>query len=158
MSRLADGLLLGLGATALMDLWNLVLLRAFGVPSLDYCLLGRWVRHMPGRFRHHTIHRAAPKSHECPVGWATHYAIGVSLALSFALGTPAAWFDHPTPARPLAFGIASVVLPFLVLQPALGLGPAAALTPHPGRARVKSLATHTVFGIGLYLAAQVLAP
>ena len=44
---------IGIGATLIMDLWNLFLKRALGVPSLNYCLLGRWVSHMPaGTFRH----------------------------------------------------------------------------------------------------------
>ena len=38
---------IGVGATLVMDLWNLFLMRAFGIPSLNYCLLGRWVSHMP---------------------------------------------------------------------------------------------------------------
>ena len=47
---------IGIGATLLMDLWNLFLKRAFGIPSLNYCLLGRWLRHMPsGIFRHAEI-------------------------------------------------------------------------------------------------------
>ena len=47
-SSLAAAVLLGIAATATMDLWNLFLLRAFAIPSLDYCLLGRWLLHMPG--------------------------------------------------------------------------------------------------------------
>ena len=31
----------GVGATLVMDLWNLFLKAAFGIPSLDLCLLGR---------------------------------------------------------------------------------------------------------------------
>jgi len=38
----------GIGATLVVDLWNLFLKRGFGIPSLDYCLLGRWLRHIPG--------------------------------------------------------------------------------------------------------------
>jgi len=51
----------------------------------------------------------------------------------------------------------TVLMPWLVMQPALGLGVASAKTPNPAGARVKSLATHTVFGLGLYLSALVLA-
>ena len=40
-----------------------------------------------------------------------------------------------------------------IMQPALGLGIAAAKRPHPTQARLKSLMTHTVFGVGLYLSA-----
>ena len=39
---------MGIGATLLMDFWNLFLKRAFSIASLNYCLLGRWLRHMPG--------------------------------------------------------------------------------------------------------------
>ncbi len=38
---------IGMGATLVMDLWNLFLKRMFGIPSLNYCLLGRWLRYMP---------------------------------------------------------------------------------------------------------------
>jgi hypothetical protein len=48
-----------------------------------------------------------------------------------------------------------VVFPLFIMQPALGLGIAASNTPKPWQARLKSLATHTVFGIGLYLCALV---
>jgi hypothetical protein len=46
----------GLGATVFMDLWALLLKRAFGTPSANYCLVGRWFRHMPeGTFVHMSI-------------------------------------------------------------------------------------------------------
>jgi len=35
---------IGIGATLVMDLWNLFLKRTFSIPS-NYCLLGRWLRH-----------------------------------------------------------------------------------------------------------------
>ena len=41
-------IVVGIGATLVMDLWNQFLKRAFSIPSLSYCLLGRWLRHMPG--------------------------------------------------------------------------------------------------------------
>ena len=51
------------------------------------------------------------------------------------------------------FGIATVVFPFFILQPSLGLGIAASKTPRPAQARLKSLVTHTIFGLGLYVCA-----
>jgi hypothetical protein len=51
----------------------------------------------------------------------------------------------------IAFGVVTVLVPFLVMQPAMGLGVAASRTPRPRAARVQSLITHTVFGLGLYL-------
>lgn len=143
-------LAIGVGATMIMDLWNLTLKRALGIPSLDYCLLGRWVRHMPRRFRHASIAAAAPKRLECAAGWLTHYGIGLGLALAFVLLIARDWLAAPTLLPALAFGLVTVVFPFFVLQPALGFGVASSRAKDPSRARMKSLATHLVFGIGLY--------
>ena len=149
----------GIGATLVMDLWNLFLKRAFGIASLDYCLLGRWVLHIPtGTFRHANIRAATPKAHECTAGWITHYTIGIVLAVGLVVLTSGEWLAHPTLGPALIYGIATVVLPFFLLQPSLGLGIASSRTPNPTQARLKSLATHTVFGIGLYLGAVALRP
>jgi hypothetical protein len=51
---------IGIGATLVMDLWNLFLRRTFGIPSLSFCLVGRWLRHMPGAFRHSRRSQAVP--------------------------------------------------------------------------------------------------
>jgi hypothetical protein len=144
----------GLGATLLMDLWNLFLKRTFGIPSLSYCVLGRWLRHMPtGTLRHASITAAAQKSHECTVGWIAHYSIGVGLALGLVALTSGEWLARPTWLPALVYGLATVVFPFFIMQPSFGLGIAASRTAKPSLARLKSLVTHTVFGIGLYLCA-----
>jgi hypothetical protein len=145
---------IGIGATLLMDLWNLFLKRAFRIPSLNYCLLGRWLSHMAaGAFRHANITAASPKPFECQVGWIAHYSIGVGLALSFVALTSDDWLARPTLLPALVYGIATIVFPFFILQPSFGLGIAASKAPNPSQARLKSLATHTVFGVGLYICA-----
>jgi hypothetical protein len=144
----------GLGATLVMDLWNQLLKRGFGIPSLNYCLLGRWLRHMPGgTFRHPSIAAAPEKRFECAVGWIAHYSIGVGFALGLIVLTSGEWLARPTLLPALLYGIGTVVFPFFVMQPSFGLGVAASRTPKPTQARLKSLATHTVFGLGLYLVA-----
>ena len=37
---IARGVLMGVAGTALMEVWSLVLRRRFGIPTLDYRLLG----------------------------------------------------------------------------------------------------------------------
>jgi hypothetical protein len=156
-SHVFGAVAIGLGASVLMDIWNLFLKRAFGIPSLNYCLLGRWLLHMPqGVFRHAGIGAAAAKPLECLVGWVSHYSIGVSLALGFIVAAPSDWMARPTLLPALLYGIATVVFPFFVMQPAFGLGVAASRTPSPLQARAKSLATHTVFGLGLFVCALLL--
>jgi hypothetical protein len=145
---------IGIGATLLMDLWNLLLKRALGIPSLNYCLLGRWLRHMPsGTFRHANIAAAQQKTFECPIGWIAHYTIGVAFAVVFVVLTSGDALARPTFLRALIYGIATIVFPFFIMQPSLGLGVASSRAANPTQARLKSLATHTVFGVGLYMCA-----
>jgi hypothetical protein len=148
-----SAIVIGLAATLLMDLWNLFLLRTFRLPSLNYCLLGRWVRHIPeGTLRHTSIASAPKKSGECTVGWIAHYSIGVMLALGFVILVSADWLAQPTLLPALLYGISTVVFPFFILQPSLGLGVASSRTSNPTQARLKSVVTHTIFGLGLYVA------
>lgn len=156
VSYLLEAIAIGVGATLCIDLWTILLRHVFKVPSLDYCLLGRWLLHMPaGRFVHDRIGDARVKPHECRVGWAAHYTIGVSFTIVFVLLVPG-WLDDPTLIPALAFGVATVVVPFFTVQPGLGLGIASSRMPRPMPARLKSLATHAVFGVGLYICARVL--
>lgn len=153
---LAGVLATGAGATALIDLWAIARARLFGVPPLDYALVGRWVGHMArGRFRHASIAAAAPVPGERAAGWAVHYLTGIAFAgLLPAMWGPG-WFAQPTPVPAMIVGLGSVLAPFLILQPALGAGLAARRTPDPGRARLHSLLTHGVFGLGLYASGLV---
>jgi hypothetical protein len=145
---------IGVGASLLMDAWNLILKRAFSIPSLNYCLLGRWLLHMPeGTLLHSSIAAAPQKRLECGVGWVAHYTIGVVFALVFIVLAPGDWLSRPTILPALLYGIGTVVFPLFILQPSLGLGIASSRTPKPAQARLKSLVTHIVFGVGLYLCA-----
>jgi len=145
---------IGIGATLLMDLWNLFLKRAFKLPSLNYCLLGRWFAHMPlGTFRHANIAKAPQRPHECTLGRVAHYSIGIALAVAFVVLVSGDWLAQPAALPALLFGIATVAFPLFIMQPSFGLGVASSRTPNPTQARLKSLATHTVFGIGLYVCA-----
>ena len=154
----AAAALVGLGATVLIDLWALLLRRGFDIPSLNYCLLGRWLLHVPtGTIVHRSIAAARQKPHECTLGWVAHYLIGIAFAVVFVLLASTSWLERPTLLPALAFGVATTLVPYLVLQPSFGLGIAASRTPNPNGARLKSLMTHTVYGAGLYLWALVVS-
>ncbi|MCC5857344.1 MAG: DUF2938 domain-containing protein [Ectothiorhodospiraceae bacterium] len=151
--------LLGVGATLIMDAWALLQKKLLGIPSLDYCLVGRWLCHMPGGvFRHHSILSAPPKRRECAVGWTAHYAIGIGLAAGFIGLVSPDWIQRPTLLPALVMGLATVALPFLIMQPLFGLGVAAGRTPRPNQARLRSLVAHATFGFGLYITGIALVP
>jgi hypothetical protein len=147
-------LMLGVGATLLMDLWALGRRRLFGITSLDYALVGRWLGHMRrGRIHHVAIAKAQPVQAERLLGWFCHYLIGVTFVSVFVVLVGAHWLDSPTLLPALLLGFASVAAPFLLMQPAFGMGVAASRMPNPWRVRFRSLLSHLVFGVGVYLAA-----
>ena len=79
---LVETVLIGLGATFVMDLWAVFLNRAFAIPLPNYCFIGRWLRHMAnGTFIHPRIAAATQQPAECPIGWIAHYTIGALFAL-----------------------------------------------------------------------------
>lgn len=150
----AQILAIGVLATLAMDVWSLLLRRVFGIVPLDFAMVGRWLGHMPaGRFAHAGIGRAAPVRGERALGWLAHYAIGVAFAAGLVGLAGPTWLASPTLLPALAFGVVTVVMPFFVMQPALGAGIAASRTPNPTQARLRSLVTHSVFGVGLYVGA-----
>lgn len=151
-------LVMGVAAAALMDAWGLLLRRGFGIATLDYAMLGRWVGHMPrGRFAHHRIAAAEPVPGERPLGWLAHYAIGVAFAVILLVVAGSTWARSPSPMPALAIGLGTIVAPWFVMQPGMGAGIAGSRTPNPTATRLRNLATHTVYGLGLYAAAVVLA-
>ena len=150
-------MLIGIGATAVMDAW-LVLLQRLGVPTLNFAFVGRWVGHLlRGQFVHASIAKAAPVRGELAWGWVTHYAVGVVFATVLVSLQGTQWLRSPSLPPALAVGICTVAAPLLVMQPAMGSGFAASRTPTPIKNCLRSLANHTVFGLGLYLAARVIA-
>lgn len=92
MNYLLCTLLVGTGATAVIDLWAIARKRLLGIPSLDYGLLGRWLVHM------------------------AHYLIGMAFAAVLLAIWGLEWARHP----------------------------------RPSAARLQSLITHAIFGLGLY--------
>jgi DUF2938 family protein len=149
---------MGVAGSALMDLWSAVLRRRFGIPTLDYRLLGRWIGHFPkGRFVHERIASAAPVAGERVIGWFAHYSIGVTFALLLLAIWGRAWALSPTIGPALAVGIGTVVAPWFVMQPAMGAGFAGSRTPNPTATRLRNLGTHSVYAIGLYLSGLALS-
>ena len=148
---------IGAGATLAMDVWAAIL-RGFGIPSLDFALLGRWIANVPrGRFMHESIARTAPVRGERLLGWCAHYAIGITFAALLLATFGLDWGRAPRLPPALFVGVVTVVAPWFVLQPALGAGIASSKTPTPLLGSLKSLVTHAVFGVGLFIAARATA-
>lgn len=149
--------LVGMGATALMDAW-LWLLSCLGVPTTGFAMVGRWVGHFGrGAFTHAAIAKASPIPFELGLGWLTHYVIGIAYAALLVALRGTSWLAQPTVLPALVFGVLTVAAPWFVMQPAMGAGILALKTPTPLKNALRNLANHAVFGIGLYVAAALLA-
>ncbi len=152
MNNLIFPLIIGIGATATMDFWGVARKAFFGIASPNYGLVGRWIAHMTrGRFRHVSIAASSSMHGERIIGWAAHYLIGVSFAALLIGIYGREWVQNPTIGPAMVVGIGTVAVPFLVMQPSMGAGIASSRTPRPAVARMQSLLTHAVFGLGLYI-------
>lgn len=150
-------ILIGCGATLVMDAW-LLLLKRFGVQTLNFAFIGRWFGHLfRGRFMHASISKTPPISNELLLGWLVHYAVGIAFAGVLVGLVGIAWVRSPTWAPAMMVGIGTVVAPFFIMQPAMGSGIAGAKTPTPMKGRLRSVTNHAVFGLGLYLSAWLIA-
>lgn len=87
----------------------------------------------------------------CSAG-GVHYLTGFAFAALLVGIQGESWLHQPTLAPALMVGIGTVAAPFLLMQPGMGAGFAARRTPNPASARLQSLITHGVFGLGLYAA------
>ncbi|ESP90249.1 MULTISPECIES: DUF2938 domain-containing protein [Pseudoalteromonas] len=157
MESLVQVILVGIGATLIMDLWALLLKVSFGIPSLNYGMVGRWCVYLTkGKVFHQGIMKTPPVSGENLLGWIAHYVIGVAFAALLFLVLGSEWIESPTLLPALVAGVVTMVFPFFIMQPCFGMGVAASKLPNPNTLRFRSLLAHLSFGIGLYLSAKLI--
>ena len=151
-------LVIGIGGTAAMDIWALVLNAVFKQPLPNWGLAGRWFAHLPkGTFFHRDIAAAQAIPNETAIGWIAHYVIGIIYAGALIVFAGPTWVSNPTFLPAWILGLVTVGAGWFILQPGMGAGWAASLRPHPMRIRALNLIAHTVFAAGLYGTALALA-
>lgn len=150
-------LVIGIGATVLLDLWTLLLNRVFGWPLPNWGFVGRWFCHIPqGRFAHENIATSSPFRHELAVGWCGHYLVGILFAAALLAIWGLDWARNPTLPPALIVGLVTVGCGWFILQPGMGLGIAASKRSDANRIRALNIANHIVFGIGLFVSALII--
>lgn len=147
-----QSILVGIGATLIMDSWSWWQKNVLHNPTLDYAFVGRWFIYR-GQLVHRPIMATPSVKGETFLGWFLHYFIGIIIALIHVLIFGKMWLFEPTLIPALMTGFVTIVFPFYVIQPCLGFGIAANKTPSPWKARWLSLLTHSVYGLGLFFAA-----
>ncbi|UTV30656.1 DUF2938 domain-containing protein [Photobacterium atrarenae] len=153
-----SSVLIGAGATLVMDGWAWLQRRLWQIPSLNYSMVGRWLGHLPkGQLVHQGIANSAPIPGETVIGWVAHYLIGMVFAAGLLMVVGQEWALSPTLLPALLTGVITVLAPYLILQPGMGAGIAASKTPNPNLMRFRSLVAHISYGVGLYIAAVMVS-
>lgn len=147
----ASGVLIGVIATMVMDIWAAIAKHGLSLPTADWAMVGRWFGHMPrGVFVHHAISAASPIPNERVIGWIGHYLTGVIYGLTYLYVVRVGLGNAPSLLSGLVFGLVTLMAPWLLMQPAMGAGVFASRAPRPGRVRLVNLSMHAVFGTSLY--------
>jgi hypothetical protein len=148
-------LTIGVLSTLSMDLVTGIAARLRLIALLPPQLIGRWFASVArAQPIHADIARSAPVSHELLVALLVHYAIGTALATLFVWGTGEVGWPRSFGIA-LAYGLATSILPWLLMFPAMGYGFFGAHGPDGARLFVSSLTSHALFGLGLWLAVRL---
>jgi hypothetical protein len=147
---------MGVTATVAIDLWATLANRMLGWPRTNWGMVGRWIGHMrDGKFTHTSIGSSPPIAHESILGWVFHYVVGCIYAALYLVYVSIAKIGQPTLVSAVLFGLVTILSPWLLMQPALGLGIFASKAPRSNLVRLQNLIIHTVFGLTLFYSYQV---
>jgi len=156
MEQTLRALAMGLTATVAIDVWATFANRVLGWPRTNWGMVGRWIGHMPeGQFTHVSISSSPSISHELVVGWTFHYVVGCIYAALYLVYVDAVQMGKPTLVSAVLFGLVTVLSPWLLMQPGLGLGICASRAPRPNLVRLQNLIIHIIFGLVLYCSYQI---
>ena len=154
MKHSSQTVLIGLGATAMVDVFTFILSQ-FTHKSHGIQYIGRWSAYLfRGELCHDTIADAPSLAHEMLLGWVVHYAVGVVFAFCLVGLFGKRWLAEPALPPALVVGSTTLFFPICILQPAMGFGIAFSKVPHGGFLLLKIIAIHAVYGVGLYLLAK----
>jgi len=159
LKDLVFAIIIGIGATLLLDIWTQLLKHLFKLPAPRWDFVGRWFAYMPrGRFVHpEGISKSAPVASELAIGWVMHYVVGCIFALAVIVIWGSRWLEEPQLLPALIVGWVTVGAGWYILQPGMGVGVACSKAPKPNLARSLNVVGHTVFAIGMYATACLLA-
>ena len=152
-----EWLLIGIGSCAVFDLWQRLFQVFTTIPPTNWSLVGRWFIGLisKGRLFASQLAEQPKEKYETFAGWFVHYAVAVVYAGVFGFLIDLG-FLHSTPVDGLAFGIASVVVPWFFFMPAMGNGVLANKTLNPILSCALALMMHSIFGLSLGIGFSIL--
>jgi hypothetical protein len=152
---LAAGVAGGVVATVTMDVAMVLAARcapgAFASDKISPEMIGRWAAGLcHGRWRHGDVSAETPVRGELWIGLAAHYFTGITLTLVF-LEAARRSGRRPGLAGGTAYGLATAVLPLLLMFPSMGYGWCGLRSGDARRVVGSMLLGHAAFGAGIGL-------
>jgi len=143
-------------ATLSMDVLSGLAVWTGATAPLPPGLVGRWFASVARMHAFHDdIARAAPVSHELAIALPVHYMIGVCLTALYLLALSELRSSPRTLTAALAFGLATNLLPWLVMFPSMGYGFFGVHGPAGTKLFLSSLLSHAFFGLGIWVGVRV---
>jgi hypothetical protein len=153
MNLILTGAIAGVLGTIAMDILNHFFARTGLILRIDMRMIGRmsagWAH---GRFRYRHPTEMSQVANELLLGYFTHYAIGMGLAIPFVFAWSLLVGNPVSPGWILAYGVATTVASVCLVYPSMGLGVFGLRSPEGIRAPLSSLANHFFFGTGMAVA------
>ena len=152
---LAAGVAGGVLATVTMDMAMVLAATcapgAFASDKIGPDMIGRWAAGMcHGRWRHDDVSAETPVHGELWIGLAAHYFTGITLTVVFVEAARRSG-RRPGLAGGTAYGLATAVLPLLLMFPSMGYGWCGLRSGDARRVVGSMLLGHAAFGAGIGL-------
>ncbi len=149
---LLQGIISGLFATIIFDLYQLSLNYAYGIEKPKWNLLGRYfLGYKEGKFIRETLIDDEELYNELFWGYFFHYLIGILYGIVFVIFN-FLLFDYPSILLAYIFGFSTVLGAWCFLMPfAYNLGFFASKSEQRGNLLAQNLIAHFVFGTGLFI-------
>lgn len=143
----------GIVGAVLMDITETVVARIGITSGVNIALVGRWFMGLTrGQLGHADILESTPVPGEVAMGWAFHLLVGGGgVALLYPALLHGAGIALPAShlLGGLLFGLATSLLPWLILLPAFGWGWFGRRGPRGSNAVLASLVSHLPYGFGV---------
>ncbi|CBJ35905.1 DUF2938 family protein [Ralstonia solanacearum] len=145
-------LIVGIGSTAMLDVWALLVERATSIPRTNWGIVGRWLLGVrKGRFVLDSTDSYASTVKERTVGWFFHYLIGIAYAAALIIFWKLDYIATPTILPAVIVGVVvSSLAGLMILLPGLGAGFFGSKLPNQFAIFVYVIVAHIIFAAGQY--------
>jgi len=151
MEFVFKALSIGIFSTVIIDIWASFSNKILKFPRTNWAMVGRWLGHIPsGKLSHSSIASVPEIKHENVLGWVFHYFIGITYAFIYIIFVLLALGGQPSLLSAWVFGLVTILSPWFIMQPSLGMGLCASKAPKPNMVRLQNFAIHSIFGLALY--------